>query len=90
MKCIRCNGDTKVIDTRPTLDRLTLNRRRECLVCQTRYNSIEITLKEYNLMRANSDPRTRQRFDRLVADILDISNQLRELEESISEDAHEA
>lgn len=36
MNCIKCNGDTKVVDRRG------VRRRRECLACGTRFSTEEV------------------------------------------------
>jgi transcriptional regulator NrdR family protein len=36
MNCPKCNGGTKVVDRRST------RRRRECLVCQNRFTTLEV------------------------------------------------
>lgn len=42
MKCPFCNyGETKVLDSRPTEDNLSIRRRRECLKCQKRFTTYE-------------------------------------------------
>lgn len=42
MKCPFCNfSDTKVIDSRPTEDRTSIRRRRECLKCMKRFTTYE-------------------------------------------------
>ena len=40
MNCIRCNGDTKVIDSRDRAGNVKY-RRRECLSCGYRYTTYE-------------------------------------------------
>jgi len=42
MKCPFCNySETKVLDSRPTEDNLSIRRRRECLKCQKRFTTYE-------------------------------------------------
>jgi len=42
MKCLFCNcEETQVIDTRLSEDKLTVKRRRRCLQCDKRFNTIE-------------------------------------------------
>ena len=42
MKCPFCNySETKVLDSRPTEDNLSIRRRRECLRCQKRFTTYE-------------------------------------------------
>ena len=45
--CQKCQGDSKVIDMR-TLESGSNRRRRECVKCERRWSSIEITDEEYN------------------------------------------
>ena len=42
MKCPFCGQpDSKVIDSRPTADRSSIRRRRECILCQKRFTTFE-------------------------------------------------
>lgn len=42
MKCPFCNhSETKVLDSRPTEDNVSIRRRRECLNCQKRFTTYE-------------------------------------------------
>ncbi|MDD3243226.1 MAG: transcriptional regulator NrdR [Eubacteriales bacterium] len=42
MKCIYCSStDSKVVDSRPTEDGLSIRRRRECVVCGKRFTTYE-------------------------------------------------
>ena len=41
MNCPKCDGDTKVIDSR------NVRRRRECLVCEHRFTTVEILASEF-------------------------------------------
>ena len=42
MKCPACGySDSKVIDSRPSNDGLSIRRRRECLECQRRFTTFE-------------------------------------------------
>lgn len=45
MTCPVCGGDTKVIDSRPSED--SVQRRRKCLECDYRFNTIEIDMDLY-------------------------------------------
>ena len=45
--CPKCQGDSKVVDMR-TLGSGSNRRRRECVKCEWRWSSIEITDEEYN------------------------------------------
>ena len=45
--CPKCQSDSKVIDMR-TLESGSNRRRRECVQCEWRWSSIEITDEEYN------------------------------------------
>lgn len=43
MKCRFCGSpDSKVIDSRPTDDGLKIRRRRECVICNTRFTTYEM------------------------------------------------
>lgn len=49
MRCPVCLcTDTYVVDSRPKLGRI--RRRHECVECEHRFNTIEITLSEYNAL----------------------------------------
>lgn len=42
MKCLNCHySDTKVIDSRLTMDGFAIRRRRECLKCEFRFSTLE-------------------------------------------------
>ena len=45
MTCPECNGQTKVVDSREP-DAQKVRRRRECLVCGYRFNTLEVVLPE--------------------------------------------
>ena len=45
MKCPFCGfAESKVIDSRPAEEGATIRRRRECLACQKRFTTYEITV----------------------------------------------
>lgn len=49
MRCPACLcEDTYVVDSRPQRGRI--RRRHECVKCEHRFNTIEITLGEYNAL----------------------------------------
>ncbi len=63
MKCPKCGcADDKVIDTRAAEDGKMICRRRECLVCGTRFTTIE-RMEEMQLNVIKKDG-TRQEFQR--------------------------
>lgn len=63
MKCPKCGcADDKVIDTRAAEDGKMIRRRRECLVCGTRFTTIE-QMEEMQLNVIKKDG-TRQEFQR--------------------------
>lgn len=63
MKCPYCAfGESKVIDSRPAEEGVTIRRRRECLSCQKRFTTYE-TMERLPLMVAKKDG-TRQVFDK--------------------------
>ena len=63
MKCPKCGcADDKVIDTRAAEDGKMIRRRRECLVCGTRFTTIE-RMEEMQLNVIKKDG-TRQEFQR--------------------------
>ena len=41
MKCTRCEGKTKVVDSRPMLEDQIIYRRRECTSCGKRVTTYE-------------------------------------------------
>jgi len=47
IKCIVCDGETKVTDTRDTIDSIT-RRRLECKDCEKRFNSFEMDENQYH------------------------------------------
>ena len=63
MKCPRCSStDIKVIDSRVAKEGNSIRRRRECLNCGHRFNTVEEILHE-GLMVLKSDGRSEE-FDR--------------------------
>lgn len=53
MICPKCNGrESKCIDTRQYDD--GIRRRRECLVCGTRFSTVEVGVDHYRNLEANS------------------------------------
>lgn len=50
IQCPRCNGESKVIDSRD--GESARRRRRECLRCKNRYSTYEIQAEEYDKLRA--------------------------------------
>ena len=48
MRCPKCRKTkSKVIDSRPAKDKLSISRRRECLSCSTRFTTFEATEQEF-------------------------------------------
>lgn len=45
MKCPVCGGDTVVVDSRTEVD--CINRRRKCLGCDYRWNTVEVDADLY-------------------------------------------
>ena len=45
MNCPNCGGKTHVVDSRPNED--SVERRRECVECKIRFNTIEIDADYY-------------------------------------------
>lgn len=48
MTCPKCGGETCVIDSRPSED--SVRRRRECLECGDRFNTMEIDADYYETL----------------------------------------
>lgn len=47
MRCPKCSStETKVIDSRPGKNEASIKRRRECLVCNHRFTTVEEVLRE--------------------------------------------
>lgn len=62
MKCPHCGGETKVLESRHADEGAAIRRRRECLVCARRFNTME-KLEETPLVVVKKDGR-RVAFDR--------------------------
>lgn len=62
MKCPYCGGETKVLESRHANDGLAIRRRRECLECGRRFNTME-TIEAAPLVVVKKDGR-REAFDR--------------------------
>lgn len=52
MKCSKCNGPSKVIDSRPNPK--GYRKRRECLKCMARFTTQEIPLEEVSKMQSKN------------------------------------
>ena len=64
MKCPFCaHGESKVIDSRPADEGVSIRRRRECLKCQKRFTTYE-TVERMPLVVVKRDG-SRQTFDRI-------------------------
>lgn len=62
MKCPFCGGESKVLESRHADDGWAIRRRRECLLCARRFNTME-RLEETPLIVVKKDGR-RETFDR--------------------------
>lgn len=50
MKCPYCGAESKVLDSRPVYD--AVRRRRQCLLCEERFTTIELCVEEKKLNKA--------------------------------------
>ena len=63
MRCPFCGySESKVIDSRPTEERSSIRRRRECLACKKRFTTYE-TVESLPMVVVKKDG-SRQSFDR--------------------------
>lgn len=63
MECPKCHHDnTRVVDSRPTEDNKSIRRRRECVACNTRFNTYERI--EYSPLLVIKRDGTREEFNR--------------------------
>ena len=64
MKCPSCgHPESKVLDSRPANEGMSIRRRRECLECQKRFTTFE-TIECVSFMVVKKD-KTRESFDRM-------------------------
>ncbi len=64
MKCPTCgHPESKVLDSRPSNEGISIRRRRECLACQKRFTTFE-TIESVSFMVVKKD-KTRESFDRM-------------------------
>lgn len=64
MKCPSCgHPESKVLDSRPANEGMSIRRRRECLSCAKRFTTFE-TLENVSFMVVKKD-KTRESFDRM-------------------------
>ena len=64
MKCPSCgHPESKVLDSRPANEGVSIRRRRECLACQKRFTTFE-TIESVTFMVVKKD-KTRESFDRM-------------------------
>lgn len=63
MKCPSCgHPESKVLDSRPSADGIGIRRRRECLLCQKRFKTVE-TIENLSFLVVKKNG-TRELFDR--------------------------
>ena len=66
MNCPYCNGNSRVVDSRPLID--SIRRRRECESCRRRFTTYEKTAPaEIRVSKRGSRPPEEFRTDKLVA-----------------------
>lgn len=64
MKCPSCgHPESKVLDSRPSNEGMSIRRRRECLSCAKRFTTFE-TIESVSFMVVKKD-KTRESFDRM-------------------------
>lgn len=49
MTCPHCDGETRVVDSRPTQD--NVRRRRQCLICGERFTTVEVDIDMFERMQ---------------------------------------
>lgn len=54
MKCPHCNAESRVLETRQG-SHFTMNRRRECEACQSRFNTVEVHQVVYTTARKRAE-----------------------------------
>ena len=70
MKCLSCNLETKVIESRPSGQHNVVRRRRQCEACQTRFTTYE-RMELPSLVVIKNDKSTEYfRFDKLLAGLM--------------------
>jgi transcriptional repressor NrdR len=62
MRCAHCDGDTRVVETRPAEDGAAVRRRRECSRCERRFTTFERV--EGGRLYVRKRDGTREPFDR--------------------------
>jgi transcriptional repressor NrdR len=55
MNCIKCSGDTKVLDSRLSDGTNTVRRRRSCLVCNHKFTTHEVTAYTFEHYKQRDD-----------------------------------
>jgi transcriptional repressor NrdR len=58
MTCPKCNGKTKVVDSRTDED--STERRRECVECGCRFSTVEVDRDYFERMVKKNDKRQRK------------------------------
>ena len=56
MKCLKCAGVTRTLETREDNLGVTLRRRRECTECKTRFSTFEINERLFSTIQAYLGP----------------------------------
>jgi len=85
MKCIYCEKETKIIDSRVNQSN-NKKRRRECLECNKRFTTIEILKEDYKDMKIKSKKLSNKTLFNLIEikkDLLNADKKIKELEKVI-------
>ena len=82
MRCPKCSKTkNKVIDSRPSKDKFSISRRRECLVCSTRFTTFEATEQKFLSVMIRKNTRSGTTLNSLKVMLNFMSNTLSTLSE---------
>lgn len=81
MDCTRCDGDTRVIDTRPSMG--TERRRRECKVCGHRFTTMEVVVSEPDKRAHQMSGKLQQQLGAVDNTLKRVVSRMRALEEEL-------
>ena len=83
MNCIKCGAKSRVYESRPEGE--TMMRRRECLICKTRYQTIEVLKPIKQVLKKKPEKKPEKKPKKMKFEDLDLASMTdEEIEAAIS------
>ena len=83
MNCIKCGAKSRVYESRPENE--TMMRRRECLICKTRYQTIEVLKPIKQVLKKKPEKKPEKKPKKMKFEDLDLASMTdEEIEAAIS------